>query len=182
MNLRDIIRAHDGRLLDRWTHYLPIYERHFSPFVGRAVRVLEIGVGHGGGLQIWKKYFGLRAEIIGLDNDTRCKAYEEEQITIHIADQALPLPELGILDIVIDDGSHRPEEQAITFTRLWPTLKAGGVYLIEDCHQHYPHLSPEPALVYRYPWVIVAEVPERIVAGRPSRPLNANELATYGDL
>lgn len=182
MTLWEIFQTHEGRLTDKWASYFPIYERHFSRFVGTSVRVLEIGVSHGGSLQLWKKYFGLKAEIIGLDIDARCKAYEEEQITIHIADQALPPPILGPLDIVIDDGSHRPEDQAASFTHLFPTLRAGGIYLVEDCHQHYPALWPDPALVYRYPWVIVAEVPHRMIKGKPSRPLNAAELAAYGDL
>lgn len=182
MTIWETFQSHDGRLTDKWSSYFPIYERHFSRFVGQSVRLLEIGVAHGGSLQLWKKYFGLKAEIIGLDIDQRCKAYEEEQITIRIADQALPLPDLGPLDIVIDDGSHKPEEQAITFTRLWPTVMPGGIYLIEDCHHGYPYLAHEPALVYRYPWVVVAEKPERVVKGKPSRPLNAAEIEAYGDL
>lgn len=182
MSLRDIFEAHQGRLTDKWASYFPIYERHFGRFVGKAVRVLEIGVSHGGSLQIWKKYFGSKAEIIGLDIDARCAAYEEEQIKIHIADQALPPPMMGPLDIVIDDGSHRLVDQAAAFTHLWPTLRAGGIYLIEDCHEGYPALYPDPALIYRYQWVIVAEVPQRMVKGHPSRPLNAAELAAYGDL
>jgi SAM-dependent methyltransferase len=180
MNARQAFEAHDGRLIDKWSHYLEIYERHFAKFVGRDVRVLEIGVGHGGSLQLWKRYFGKHARIFGLDIDGRCKACEEEHIGILISDQASP-PVLGALDVVIDDGSHRPDDQVASFKALWPQLNPGGIYLIEDCHTGYPPLV-QPPLVYYYPWVMVCEKAQRLVKGHPSRALNAAEVAAYGEL
>jgi hypothetical protein len=177
VNLWGLFLSHQGRLMDKWAHYFPIYERHFARYIGESVRVLEIGVGHGGSLQLWKAYFGARAEIVGLDIDGRCKEYEEDRITIHIGDQANP-PTMGRFDIVIDDGSHRTEDQSASFTRLWPLTD--GVYLIEDCHHNYPALVPMPIITYQYPWVMVCERPQRVVAGRPSRRLNAAEVAAYG--
>jgi SAM-dependent methyltransferase len=182
MNARQAFQAHDGRLIDKWAHYFPIYERHFAKFVGRDVRVLEIGVGHGGSLQLWKRYFGKRAEILGLDIDERCKAYEEEHIEIYIGDQANP-PYFGPLDIVIDDGSHRRQDQEASYKALWGQVNPGGIYLIEDCHDGYPHLFQfSPSLGYHYPWVLVCEKPLRLVKGHPSRALNAAEIAAYGEL
>jgi hypothetical protein len=190
--LRECAQAHTGRLIDKWSHYFPIYERHFAKFVGRPIRLLEIGVGHGGSLQLWKAYFGHKAEIDGLDIDPRCEEYEEEQISITIADQRdlVDSPKLNALvqgfcwrDIVIDDGSHRPEDQASSFAALWPHVEPGGVYLIEDCHNGYPQLhadSDDPGLIYYYPWVLVIEKPKRMVIGKPSRPLNQAELEAYG--
>ncbi len=35
-------------------------------------------------------------------------------------------------DLIIDDGSHRGDHQQITLESLWPTLKPGGMYVIED--------------------------------------------------
>jgi hypothetical protein len=179
MTLREVFAAHQGRLIDKWSHYFPIYEHHFAKFIGRPVRVLEIGVGHGGSLQMWKAYFGTKAEIYGLDSDSRCAEYVEDQIQITIADQGQP-PHFGDLDIVIDDGSHKLEDQSASFKALWPALKSGGIYLIEDCHGGYPRLLPLPAVVYHYPWVLVCEKPKRVVTGVPSRALNPAEMVAYG--
>jgi demethylmacrocin O-methyltransferase len=38
----------------------------------------------------------------------------------------------GPLDVVIDDGSHYSEHQRATFSLLWPHVKPGGIYVIED--------------------------------------------------
>jgi len=37
-----------------------------------------------------------------------------------------------VFDIVIDDGSHRFEDQMTTFAWLWSSVKRGGVYVVED--------------------------------------------------
>ena len=43
----------------------------------------------------------------------------------------------GPFDIVIDDGSHAPAHQVASLTALWPHVKVGGVYLVEDLHTSY---------------------------------------------
>lgn len=180
MNAWQTFEAHQGRLIDRWRHYFSLYDRHFGRFRGGPIRVLEIGIGHGGGLQFWKAYFGSEAQIVGLDIDGRCKEYEESRITVHIGDQADP-PIMGRFDIIIDDGSHRIEDQEASFTKLWPYLNSGGVYFIEDCHHGYPDVCRViSVLYYQYPWVVVCEKPQRVIAGTPSRPLNTAEIAAYG--
>jgi hypothetical protein len=184
--LREVFQAHTGRLIDKWSHYFPIYEKHFAKFVGRPVRLLEIGVGHGGSLQMWKAYFGPKAQIMGFDIDQRCQEYQEDQITIYTGDQSNG-DQLGIiafeqLDIVIDDGSHKSEDQRASFEALWPRVKPGGIYLIEDCHERYPFTAfpSRETLIYLYPWVLVAEKAKRMVTGTPSRPLNQAEVEAYG--
>jgi hypothetical protein len=39
------------------------------------------------------------------------------------------------LDLVIDDASHRIDETRASFETLFPRLRPGGLYLIEDWHQ-----------------------------------------------
>ena len=36
------------------------------------------------------------------------------------------------LDIVIDDGSHRFLDQQATLHVLWPRVRPGGFYIVED--------------------------------------------------
>ena len=40
-------------------------------------------------------------------------------------------------DVVIDDGSHKPEDQLSSFMTVWPFLNKGGYYVIEDMHPYY---------------------------------------------
>jgi len=200
-SLQALWDEHDGRLVDKWAHYLPIYERYFSKFRGTACRILEIGVAHGGSLQLWKAYFGPDAWIVGVDIDPRAFNYREEQISIAIGDQgsAAFWAKWAIdCDIVIDDGSHVQTDQAASLAALWPHLNAGGVYLIEDIHEpreqtslmQYMFGALQPKGMDHlgtYPWVLVATKsdviqPQRIVTGRPSRPLNSDEQAVYGPL
>ncbi len=112
MNLWSDFLTNDRRPIDKWTHYFPIYERHFRDFVYKTVTSIEIGCGHGGSLQMWKRYSGPYARIIGLDINADCKRFEEDQIHVRIGAQEdvgflrRVREEFGAPDIVLDDGSH----------------------------------------------------------------------------
>ncbi len=47
------------------------------------------------------------------------------------------IDEMGSPDIILDDGSHVSDHQKISFETLWPLLKVGGLYVIEDLHTAY---------------------------------------------
>jgi hypothetical protein len=53
----------------------------------------------------------------------------------------------GNFDVVIDDGSHVPEHQLISFESLWPAVKPGGLYIVEDLETNWWKPS---ASVYGY--------------------------------
>jgi len=38
------------------------------------------------------------------------------------------------VDVLIDDGGHRPEQQIATLEEMLPRIRPGGVYLCEDIH------------------------------------------------
>lgn len=175
MNFEWHFSHHTGRRVDKWRHYFEIYDRHFDRFRSETIRVLEIGVDHGGSLQLWKKYFGHNSQIVGLDIDPACADYTEDQIEIVIGNQAdvALLKSLGNFDIVIDDGSHKLQDQLASFEALWPKVR--GAYLIEDCHQQLPVL--QVPVTYTYPWVVVAERAQRLIRGRASRDLRPDEIA-----
>ena len=132
-----------GRLIHKWKHYFPAYERHFTPFVGRSATIVEIGIGEGGSLQMWKRFFGPHAQIVGIDIAPRCKAFEEDQIAVRIGSQDDPgflesvIAEFGPPDIVIDDGSHIMQHVTASFAVLYKRLSKNGVYLVEDLHTAY---------------------------------------------
>jgi len=132
-----------GHSIQKWQHYFDIYDRHFSRFRGSEVSVVEIGVAGGGSLQMWKYYFGPRAKIYGVDINPKCKELEEENIEIFIGDQescgfleslTMKIPRI---DILIDDGGHRMEQQINTFKVMFPHIDKNGIYLCEDLHTSY---------------------------------------------
>ncbi len=142
-DLEKYFANNSGNLIHKWQHYFEIYDRHFSRFRGTEVHVLEIGVFHGGSLQMWNNYFGPSAKIYGVDINPHCKELEEENIKIFIGDQASRefleslAEEIPRIDILIDDGGHRMEQQTNTFEVLFPHIDKNGIYLCEDLCTSY---------------------------------------------
>ncbi|MRG56377.1 class I SAM-dependent methyltransferase [Phyllobacterium sp. SYP-B3895] len=143
MALWPLFLNNQGRLIHKWKHYFPAYERHFHRYVTRPVTFLEIGCGEGGSLQMWKQYFGPLATIVGIDIRPECSAFEEDQIHVRIGDQSdetflkAVLSEFGTPHVVLDDGSHIMEHIAATFGYLYPRIADDGVYMVEDLHTAY---------------------------------------------
>jgi hypothetical protein len=124
-------------------HYFPIYERHFSRFRNLDVTIFEIGVWQGGSMQLWKKYFGPYAKIVGIDVEEKCTGAEEDQISVRIGDQSdcafldRVVEEFGVPDIVVDDGSHQSKHINVTFDHLYPKQPKNSIYLVEDTFFSY---------------------------------------------
>ena len=135
--------ANQGRMIFKWLHYFDIYHRHFEPFRGKPITVVEFGVFQGGSLQMWRDYFGPQAHIVGVDINPQCADMADGQTEIVIGDQEdrvflRELAErLGTIDVVIEDGGHTMDQQINTFEELWPAMSDGGVFLIEDLHTSY---------------------------------------------
>jgi len=142
-DLEAYFRNNPGRLIHKWAHYFDIYDRHFRRFRNKPVNLLEIGVSQGGSLQMWKHYFGPQARIFGVDIDPKCKSLEEPNVQIFIGSQTdraflQKLKEqLPPLDILIDDGGHKMNQQIVTFEELFGLVKDDGVYLCEDTHTSF---------------------------------------------
>jgi 8-demethyl-8-alpha-L-rhamnosyltetracenomycin-C 2'-O-methyltransferase len=129
-------------------HYDEEYARHFESLRDKTLTLLEIGVGGygspkrgGDSLKVWRDYFEF-ATIVGLDNETKnLKLGDRVTICRGSQSDAECLTSLnserGPFDIIIDDGSHRPEDQFTSFTTLFPLMKPGGIYVIEDLETSY---------------------------------------------
>jgi hypothetical protein len=143
MTLWSDFLTNDKRIIHKWKHYFPIYERHFKEFVYKPVIFVEIGCGLGGSLQMWKQYFGPHARIIGVDVDPECKKFEEDQIEVFIGQQQDSqflqnlIDQIGTPDIVLDDGSHIMSHILASFQFLYPKVAKNGVYMVEDLHTAY---------------------------------------------
>ena len=130
-------------MIHKWDHYFDIYERYFSGYRGTSVNILEIGISHGGSLQMWREYFGKDANIFAIDINPECKKFEDEKTRIYIGSQEddsflkQVIDTIPHIDILIDDGGHTMNQQLVSFRHLFPVVKDGGIYLIEDTHTSY---------------------------------------------
>ena len=88
MNLWHDFLTNDGKIIDKWVHYFPIYERHFAWYRNKSLTFVEIGVFKGGSLAMLERYFGPLARIIGLDINPECKAHEAPGIFVRTGDQS----------------------------------------------------------------------------------------------
>jgi len=141
--LEQYFLSNPGSLISKWKHYFKAYQRHLERFKDTDVVIVEIGVCHGGSLQMWKHFFGPRARVIGVDINPRSLQFEEEQISIIIGDQEDRAflqslrRQLPRIDILIDDGGHTMSQQINTFEELFPAISDEGVYICEDTHSSY---------------------------------------------
>ena len=135
--LKELWLENNKKDCSKWIHYFDIYERHLNKFVGKPVTYLEIGVQRGGCLSLMKKYLGEQARIIGIDIDSNCNPQGNE---FYLGSQEDPAflynmaNQVGGFDIILDDGGHTANQQVTSFFTLFPFLRDGGVYIVEDLH------------------------------------------------
>lgn len=143
--LRQLYGTHEGKVSDKWSIYLDEYDRFFSRYRNQPVRMLEIGIQNGGSLEIWSKYFPHAESIIGCDINPACGLlnFDDKRIGVVVGDANADETQRHILekseafDIVIDDGSHKSSDVVQTFSRYFPHLAEGGVFVVEDLHTSY---------------------------------------------
>lgn len=140
--------------------YVHAYSMLLGPWRHHVQSLLEVGIGTvnhsfaanmgtkrnystGASLYSWRRYLP-NARIVGLDLDAaaaaaaadkslRIEAYGVDT-TSGPALAALDLTNGGrsLFDVVIDDGLHTWKGQQQTLTNLWPLVRPGGFYFIED--------------------------------------------------
>ena len=143
--IRTLYSEHTGKVSDKWTRYLVEYDLLFGELRDKPVRMLEIGVQNGGGLEIWANYFGKGEKFIGCDINPDCGAlhFDDPRIAMVVGDANTDIAQEEILshsqalDIVIDDGSHLSGDVVRSFLRYFPNLEDGGIYVVEDMHTSY---------------------------------------------
>jgi len=128
--------------------YLPHYDKRFQERRLDPVSILEIGVMDGASLRTWKDYF-LSGLVYGIDIIDK-NHLEEDRIQCFTGDQAKEkflrkvLAEVGDLDFVVDDGGHYGTQHVASFMVLWPAIKPGGWYCIEDCFSIFNKCWTQP--------------------------------------
>lgn len=151
----------------------PETERRYSESSRYDIRlVMEVGVADGSCLLAWKEVFPL-ALIVGMDIHHSDKAHGE-RIEFHIGDQRskedCERTAAGRqFDVIIEDATHKLENTFLTLFWLWPYVKVGGLYIVEEWEGGSgerdriralfpnteivgtcgPHIQDEPLIVFR---------------------------------
>lgn len=124
-------------------NYLNIYENYFAPLRDKQIVLLELGVGdiksfnrEGESLLMWRDYF-INGKCYGVDKDPKelsgtfvCDQTDEQGLNNVIRIISNP-------NIIIDDCSHVHKNTIRSFEILFPFLKSGGLYCIEDTVTSY---------------------------------------------
>jgi hypothetical protein len=138
-SLEEISKQYHSDKGSVYHNYLEIYEKYFSKYRNSLENFLEIGLWEGDSIRMWRDYFNV-GNLVGADIlDLSHVVLPNTQI--HICDQS-DRQQLGNLidssydsyDIIIDDGGHWQHQQQITLGFMFPFLKSGGVFVIEDLH------------------------------------------------
>jgi len=129
--------------------YCPIYFSYFSHLRNERFNLLEIGYGGyndpnkgGESARMWCEFFP-NAEVTVVD--IMPKIVFDEPFIFKQGDQTDKafMQSLGSFRVIIDDGSHRSEDQIATFETMFPLMPDGGIYVIEDTQTSYwKELSP----------------------------------------
>lgn len=113
---------------------------------------MELGVGvetaSGRSLRLWDSYLThLAARIIGVDIGEYARRHAGGRVTIEIGDcgSGTFISQLAARyqpDIVLDDASHIWAHQILAFRLLFPVIKPGGLFIMEDIHTSFGSLRP----------------------------------------
>lgn len=129
-------------------NYTKIYEQYFEPVRDYPELVLiEAGFGGynyidrgGESAKTWRDYFSQAKIVI---TDIHPKKFIPDNTIFYQGSQDdaefwnKVVSERGNPDIFIDDASHVSALCIETFKIMFPLLKAGGIYVVEDIHSSY---------------------------------------------
>jgi cephalosporin hydroxylase len=123
-------------------NYLVHYERHFEHLKNQPFTLVELGYGGyeykdrgGSGARTWLYYFG-KANVISIDLYKKTNLPDSPRFTFYQASQDDELLASIITkhdpDVFIDDASHVCDLTIKSFEIVFPLLKSGAWYVIED--------------------------------------------------
>ncbi len=119
-------------------HYTRIYYRLLHERAASIKRVMEIGIRTGASLRMWEAFFP-HAHIYGMDKNPEFLKLNQGRISSHWGNQNKPdkMAQIakalgGNFDVIVDDGSHHPDNQIRALGAMLQFLKQDGFYFIED--------------------------------------------------
>ena len=115
------------------TYLTDYYENLFSKFRNEKFNILEIGIDKGQSLELWSLYFP-NAVIYGMDKANNNYQQSNSRIKVIYGSSTNKQSFSGLpnFKFIIDDGSHKLQNQLATFWNAWSFLEQDGYYIIED--------------------------------------------------
>ena len=127
----------------KYSNYFETYEFLLARFLGKKITLVEVGVFHGGSLQMWREFLGEGARIIGIDADNNATESSKDGFEIFIGNAKDPdfwaafFLTVGKIDILIDDGGHTNAQQSQALISSINNMNDKGLIIIEDSYQSY---------------------------------------------
>lgn len=121
------------------TKYSYFYDYWLKP--KQFENVLEIGAYLGGSMRAWKEAWP-EAKVYGVESDINLRN-KSPDLDIFVGDQKDigflngVIDNIGLPDLIVDDGGHKMSQQITSFEVLFPRLISGGYYVIEDLETSY---------------------------------------------
>jgi demethylmacrocin O-methyltransferase len=128
-------------------NYAEIYDKILHEHRESPVNFVEIGINDprfpGASIHMWKSYFKngtYRGLDINIDQTIKQTVSILDKVYVYNVDQTNTeqltefASHIPAIDFVVDDGIHTHEAQMVSFKALFPYLRSGGIYFIEDCH------------------------------------------------
>jgi hypothetical protein len=141
-NLTQIMNSFNsdkGNLIGAKHNYTPVYEKYFESYRDQHIKFVEIGIDFGQSLKAWDEYF-VNGKLFMLDINN-FSHWNTNKITCIQANQSSKQDMINAgnligneIDFLIDDGGHCMNHHQITFAEIFPKMKDGGLYFIEDTH------------------------------------------------
>ena len=118
-------------------NYGAAYERIFliKGLRERATLMMEVGVADGSSLCAWREVFP-NAMCVGLDIHHADKAHGD-RIEFHLGDatnydDCQRAAGNRRFDLIVDDATHLLSDTLTTLLYLWPYVRPGGLYVVEE--------------------------------------------------
>lgn len=154
--------------------YFYAYESLLSKYKNKNIKFVEIGVSTGGSLFMWKKFFGKNSKIIGIDLNSDCKKFKKYGFNIEIGDQSSTkfwkkfYKKYGKIDVILDDGGHRNDQQIMTTYMAIKNINDGGLIIIEDTSTSYLKKfgNPSKYSFINYSKKIIDDLYEKFVSSK----------------
>ncbi len=124
--------------------YAELYEKLLKS-MSPDLTLLEIGIYDsrfpGASMTMWREFLP-QARLFGIDINIDALGLKNTipGLDVHLADQGdstavdAVMRAIGLVDFAIDDGSHRLSDISCSLRTIWPYVKTGGYYAVEDLH------------------------------------------------